>query len=150
MSALLFADERSWFSVPAANEPTVTPPIMNPRIMIMTIHRKYRRFDEIGRLGFLKSKYAQQRIHRRGKHHREDGNYIEEQPKVCWARDAFDECKRGEHGNTRNSRNQAHYVTDPGPSPCRHNRETKENNEGYVDVIVERNAATDPVSNYLS
>src|SRR3989442_5901862 len=58
MSALLFADERSWFSVPAANEPTVTPPIMNPRIMIMTIHRKYRRFDEIAPLGFLKSKYA--------------------------------------------------------------------------------------------
>ena len=58
ISALLLSDERSWFSVPAANEPTVTPPMMNPRIKMMMSRRMYRRFEEIGRFGFLKSKYA--------------------------------------------------------------------------------------------
>jgi hypothetical protein len=56
MSAENPADERSWFSVPAANAPTVNPPIMNPKTNTAIVRRRRENRKEFDRAGFSISK----------------------------------------------------------------------------------------------
>ena len=52
ISAEVPADERSWFSVPAAKAPTADPPIMNPRTRTAIARRSIENVRELARAGF--------------------------------------------------------------------------------------------------